>query len=106
MKPERLTHYLDIQRSTATVKPSGGTAVEWCTLGGVWAELIDGRKVEEQVERGTISTETLTFRGRYVRGVALSDRVFHAGKTFNIVEISDVNPRAGSMIIKIRRTGP
>ena len=106
MKPERLTHLLVFERSTETVTPSGGVDTAWTEYARTRAELVEGGMTEDQQERGAVSVENLTFKARWTPDITLADRVIHDGKAFDIVELTDVDRRAGSMTIKVRRTGP
>lgn len=106
MNPSALRHLLVFERSTETVTPSGGVDTVWSEFARARAELVEGSKTEEQQERGAVSITAYTFRARYLPGVTLADRVSYGGKPFDIVELSDVDRRAGSMAIKVRRTGP
>ena len=106
MKPERLTHLLIFERSTETITPSGGVDTAWTEFARARAELVEGGMTEDQQERGAVSVENLTFRARWTPDITLVDRVSYEGKAFDIVEFSDVDRRAGSMTIKVRRTGP
>lgn len=105
MNPSALRHLLVFERSTESVKPSGGVDTAWTEFARARAELVEGGMTEDQQERGAVSVTAYTFRARYVPDVTLADRVSCGGKPFDIIGLSEIGRREG-LEIKVRRTGP
>jgi head-tail adaptor len=102
-----LDHTIQIERkSPDTIDEFGAPTETWIALGTFRAELTEGGVEETIAESGAVTrtAEVLTFKLRWLSGLSVTDRVFYAGRAFDIIEASEIQRRRG-WIIKCRHKG-
>ena len=92
MNSRRLQGQITIQRMTRTISPAGTASEGWTELATVRAEILRRGFVERLQDYGEAEEGTIGFRVRIIPGVEIStaDRVVHAGKPLDLVDVVEV----------------
>lgn len=92
MNSRRLQDQITIERTTRTISPAGTVSEGWATLATVRAEILRRGIVERLQDYGEAEEGTIGFRIRIVPGVEITtaDRVSHAGKPLDLVDVVEV----------------
>lgn len=89
----RLRHRLELQSHATTVDSAGQESTAWTTYATVWGSIepLSGK----EYERGSAIYGQTVCRIviRYRNDVALTHRISHASKVYNLREIRDLNTR-------------
>lgn len=91
--PGRLRHRIDIQAVTKTVDAIGAEVITYTKVRTVWGSIVtkSGRELETGLQ--VAGNATVTIRIRYWPTLTESHRFVHAGKTYNIDNINNVDQR-------------
>jgi SPP1 family predicted phage head-tail adaptor len=91
----RLDRTITIRRETETVTATGAVTKTWADLATVRAEVVENVFAENFTAYGTAENGTVVFRIRYRADITTADRVFYAGRTFDLKEVVEIGRRAG-----------
>ncbi|MFC3058816.1 head-tail adaptor protein [Paenirhodobacter populi] len=96
MQAGRLQHLIELQRaSDGPMTPGRKVTQVWTTYARGKAELRQASISEFLADYGEGSNNSAVFLIRWVPGVAVSDRILHGGKAWNIVAIAEIGRRKG-----------
>ena len=99
-------NYITIQTLATTQLSDGSSSETWTTQISLWAKIhpISGR--EYYSAQQTQAELTHNIYARYTPGVAPEDRVLWGGRTFNILEVINVDERSEEMILRAKELLP
>ncbi|MCJ1900954.1 MULTISPECIES: head-tail adaptor protein [Paracoccus] len=97
MQAGKLQHRIELQRmdQNETRSPSWKPQQAWVTYATGKAEMRQAGISEFLTSYGESSKNTAVFIIRWIPGVAVSDRLIHGGKAWNVVAIAEIGRRKG-----------
>ncbi|NPD17313.1 head-tail adaptor protein [Xinfangfangia sp. D13-10-4-6] len=95
MQAGKLQHRIELQRLSETPGPHRHVVQTWTTYASGKAELRQSGLSEFLTTFGEGVSNNAVFLLRWVPGVAVSDRILHGGKVWNIVAIAEIGRRKG-----------
>lgn len=95
MQAGKLQHPIELQRMTETLGPGRMAVQTWATYATGRAEVRQSGVSEFLTSYGEGVTTNAVFLIRWIPGVALSDRIIHGGKVWNIVALAEIGRRRG-----------
>ena len=95
MQAGKLQHRIELQREVETVSASGHARSTWTTYATGRAELRQASISEYLTGFGEADSGAGVFLIRWLPGVAISDRIIHGGKVWNIVALAEIGRRRG-----------
>jgi head-tail adaptor len=102
----RLDRRITIESKSETIDEFGAPVEVWTALGDFRAELLDGGATETVKQSGQVDSveEVLKFRTRWIEGLTVADRLFYAGRAFDVIGLTEIQRRRG-WEIKARHRG-
>lgn len=99
MKAGALRERITIERFAGRMANDLGEVAEtWSTLRALRAQLVEQIAGETAEASGVAASTSITFRTRYVAGLTVADRVRHADRVLDIVEVRELGRRGGHEI--------
>lgn len=95
MQSGKLQQAIALQRMTETLGAGRMAVQTWTTYATGRAELRQAGVSEFLTGFGEGVANTAVFVIRWIPGVALSDRIIHGGKVWNIVALAEIGRRKG-----------
>ncbi|MBW7056978.1 head-tail adaptor protein [Paracoccus bogoriensis] len=95
MRAGKLQHPIELQRMTETLGPGRVAVQTWTTYASGRTELRQAGVSEFLTSYGEGTSTNAVFVIRWIPGVALSDRILHGGKVWNIVALAEIGRRRG-----------
>jgi head-tail adaptor len=95
MQAGKLQHPIELQRPTEALGPGRVAVQTWTTYASGRAELRQSGVSEFLTTYGEGMSTNAVFVIRWIPGVALSDRILHGGKVWNIVALAEIGRRRG-----------
>lgn len=95
MQAGKMQHTIELQRLTETLNPARHAIQTWTTYASGKAELRQAGVSEFLTSFGEGVTNNAVFVIRWIPGVALSNRILHGGKVWNIVALAEIGRRRG-----------
>ena len=93
MRAGKQRHKVTIQKPTETRDAVGGVTTTWATLGTIWAsvEPLSGKELLSADQLNSIAT--LRVRCRYIKNLTHECRIFHKGRSLEIVSAQNIGER-------------
>ncbi|MCB5411884.1 phage head closure protein [Pseudogemmobacter faecipullorum] len=95
MRAGKLQHRIELQRLSESLGPNRQAVQTWTTYASGKAELRQSGLSEFLTTFGEGMSNNAVFLLRWLPGVAVSDRILHGGKVWNIVAIAEIGRRKG-----------
>lgn len=95
MQAGKLQHRIELQRQTETLSPSRKAQQVWTTYATGKAEMRQAGISEFLTTYGEGVSNNAIFIIRWIPGIAVSDRIMHGGKVWNIVALAEIGRRRG-----------
>lgn len=106
MRAGKLDRTITIERATVAVNDAGTAVETWATLATMRVQRIQNLTAEELRDFGGSSEDSETFRGRWLDGVTVQDRVQFEGEPYNIKSLKQIGRRRSLEITCKRIAAP
>lgn len=93
MRAGQLRHLITIQQRSVTRDDFGAESESWTTFSQLWAKVspLSGQELEQAQAMHSETTHQVTIR--YLVGITTEMRVQHAGRTLNILAVTNPDER-------------
>lgn len=105
MRAGKLTHVIELQRSTVTVNDAGTPAPTWSKVATLRAERIEQATTEILRNAGDTQDTVVVFRVHFLSGVTGTDRVLFDGEAFDLERVVVLGRNRG-LELTCRRAEP
>jgi SPP1 family predicted phage head-tail adaptor len=95
MRAGKLDRVITLQRSNVAKNEHHVPVTAWLNIATVRAEIVTQSTVEFLTGFGAAESGTIVFRIRYLPGITTADRVFYAGKVYDLKEITAIGRGRG-----------
>jgi head-tail adaptor len=102
MRIGRLRNLATIQSNAPTQDTIGGTVDAWSTFGEWWCELVQVKGGEAFRGRAVHASADSVASGHYMPGVTRQMRVLLDGRTFDILDVNNVENRNRELRLELR----
>lgn len=91
MTAGELNHRITIKQSTPTRDSYGQSVIAWSDVGALWAGVITTGGGEFYAAQKKNAETTALFTVRYTTAIDTKMQIVYGGKTYEILDINDVN---------------
>ncbi|QIB32684.1 head-tail adaptor protein [Ancylobacter pratisalsi] len=106
MRAGALDRVIIVQRSVRIGDDGAGNEIlEWRDFATMWAQKIEGEAAPVVLAAGFEEKEVIVFRGRFIAGIGVFDRVLYEGAAFEVVGADEIGRRRG-LELRCTKVGP
>lgn len=99
LDPSKLRHRIEIQSVTQTPDGAGGYTEAWATVATVWASIEPANGRERWIAMQTETHVSHVIMCRYQSAITTAKRILFGSRTFDIVEVLNIEER--NAVLKI-----